>query len=209
MGLDLDKTLTQIQQTGDEGTLNRILGFVGTGDQSSENVQARNAIEAKLKALQAQRAQAQLSKEAQEYRANIPAFTQNAFSKVADETRRGLAENLAGQKSDYNKKGLLYSGLKQGADASARGQAAAGLSQARASINQGAEQQARAMEQAAAQGTIGSQQSQVGADQDAYAKAMENAQRRRQTIAAAGQAIGQLGGGVIGKAVGGLSGGGG
>lgn len=133
-----------------------------------------------------------------EFRNNIPGMAEEQTAHAADTGRRELAANLAGNKEGASRRGLLYSGLKQGADLDAHSAYAAGLASKRASINADLEDKATQMEDAAIGGAFDDQKTQ----QSAYDQAFQQRQARN---ASRNQAIGQLGGG-LGSLAGGLLG---
>ena len=59
----------------------------------------------------------------------------NLINQYGDSARRGLAHDLAGVRSSANSRGLLYSGLRQGAEQNMRGQAAGQMANYRAQVN--------------------------------------------------------------------------
>lgn len=194
-----DNTLTHIRQSGDEDTLNRIRDFTYTGDQDESNDRARAAIEARRKELQNATAANQMATQASSYRSKLPEQQEKLYSSVAGQARRSLAEQLGGVRSGYNRRGLLYSGLRQGAEADLRGQTAAGLAQARQSINDQTEKQARTMEENVGRAATGSQLESLAQEDMIMQQAMQNVMSRLQMWSGIGQAAGTLGGQALAK----------
>lgn len=131
----------------------------------------------------------------------------NIASSQAGLLRRDIEQNLDQglnqTRKNFSSRGLLYSGLRQGAEGQKRGAAASMYAQGRADINRELDDRALAMRQAAAQVNLQNYQ-QI---QDNMARMeslrMENAIQRRQQAAALGRGLGYLGGAALGSADGG------
>lgn len=196
MGIDINKTIREAN-SGDEGQLQHLEGFLNSQDQDEDTEIARNAIKARRAAITANSATARMTTQALDYRNKLPGMKEQAYAGVQDQARRGLSEQLAGVKQGANSRGLLYSGLKQGADQAAVGNTASALATARGDINDSFEAQARGREDAARSGNADAMATQLSQDSDVYGKAMENVKRRQQTMSAVGGALGSVAGGAI------------
>lgn len=138
-------------------------------------------------------------KKAQQFREGIPVLANERMGVEAQGARRELAGNLAGIKQSANSRGLLYSGLREGAEADTRGGYAAALAQRRSQLNQEMDDQATDMEQTALAGAYDDQAAgQRGLDDKFNARQERNAARDR--------LIGSIAAGV-GKAAGAAAGG--
>ena len=212
--MGLNRSIFDEINAADENNLGRLEQFAGTGDQDESNDRARAAIAARRAAFEAERRNKAQQEQTQKFTANakqfregLPEYQNRAYNQVADVARRNLAQSMAGVKQNYNNRGLLYSGLKQGQEASNYAQTAAGLSQARAGINQGSEQSARDMEQRALAGEFKSaedmqaqQAIQMERQNELYNEALKNVMERLQMFGAIGGAAGAVGGGLMGRA---------
>lgn len=200
MAIDVDKVLKEIRTSGDDQNLQRLGQFLDTQRDSDEEVQlARSAIEKKRAEMQQAATTAAMTKQAVDYRNQLPGMKETAFSGVAGDARRGLSQQLAGVTQGAQSRGLLYSGLKQGAQQQAIGQTAGALAGARGQINQQYEDQARSRETAARTGNIQDMGTAVKNDADIYGQAMENVKARQGVGAAVGSAVGTVAGGLLGR----------
>lgn len=107
--------------------------------------------------------------QANDFNYNLSNYKEAQGTQAADNARRTLASDLSGVKSNANRRGLLYSGLNQSAQAGTRAKSAAALGQKQADINTSADQQNAALQNRAIQSGL----------------AIQNLEQRRQdTIAA-------------------------
>lgn len=195
-------TFDEINGAQDEASLNRLMQFVNTGGQDDSNARAKAMIQQKMAERQAAAQEAAMRQkmvaQAQAYRANLPGLQEKMGSGVADQGRRGLAEQMSGIKTASNKRGLLYSGLRQGAQTGAQAQMAGNVAGQRAQINQDTESQAQKMEQAAAQSGLVARGQQIETADNAYNEALQKHSAGREQAQAIGSAAGQGAGMVAG-----------
>ena len=74
---------------------------------------------------------------AKDFRNNIPQFSEMAYNDYSKGARQNLASNIAKTRASYNSRGLLKSGVRQGAELGERGASAVDLYSKRAEINKG------------------------------------------------------------------------
>ncbi len=138
------------------------------------------------------------TKQAKDYRANLGNYQSEAYRGIQGDVRRDLAQKMVGMNRDYNNKGLLYSGLRQGAQGQAAANAAGSLSQARSEINRESENRAKMLEENALRGELGLQQQGVDIQDRIYEEALRRTKERNDAIggglSAAGYAAGTYAG---------------
>lgn len=137
---------------------------------------------------------------AQEYRSNLAA-TQARQGQLAEESgRRDLATNMAGVRTASNRRGLLYSGIRQGAEAEAGQSYASNLGAQKQRIKDSTEATADAMEsKAIGAGVANQQMMQAQADanyQSALNQRMAKNQMINSLLGTAGSAAGMFAGKV-------------
>lgn len=190
-----DREFQQVMQAQDEGTLGSILNFSRTGSQDASNERLRALINQRLAEVRAQqeqkKMQEQLTAQAKDYRANLKGTQERQFASVADPMRQQLAQQMSGIRGQANKRGLLYSGQRAGAESQAQGQAAQQLSGQRAQINEATQNVANTMEQQAVQSGLQTAQQRQKEINDAYNQALKQKQGESAVTGALGGAIGQ------------------
>lgn len=142
--------------------------------------------------------QKKLSQEATKFREGLPGYKQEAANIAQDSGRRQLAKDLSSVDRQANRRGMLYSGIRQQSAADTLASHYSDQSEKRAAINQQSEDLARQMEEKALNFGIGVQQQQQAANDSAYNQALN--QRMAQN-----QALSGLGGtvfGLLGRKVG-------
>ena len=133
---------------------------------------------------------------AKDYRQKLPGTQESMMHQASDVGRRGLAEGIVDARRASSSRGLLFSGLRQGAEAGAASDYLSGLSQARSGINEQTNSLADQMSAQAKQSGVGAQQAQQGLADAIYNRQMQqfgiarDEQGKRQ--AALGQATGGL-----------------
>lgn len=137
--------------------------------------------------------------QANAFAANAPNLQQQQGVQASEDSRRGLASKMSNIKSQSNKRGLLYSGLKQAQESGAQQQAGSQLAAQQANINNKVQDQSEALQNQAIQSGFALQEAQQRASDQNYSNAMGAKQART------GAVTGLLG--SIGGAVGGFAGG--
>lgn len=142
--------------------------------------------------------QQKLSGEAQAFRDKLPQYKDEAFRVQEDSAKQGLAGDLAGVRKAANSRGLLYSGLRDGAEAGTLGDFYANQSAEKAKINQSAEDVARGMEEKAIGMGMENQQQQQAAQDRIYDMALQARAGKQAGQGGIMGAVGKLGGGLLG-----------
>jgi hypothetical protein len=132
------------------------------------------------------------SSQASGFRSRMPAMAEEAQTANLGAARRQLAGGLADVRSGYNQRGLLYSGLRQGAEADVVGESAARLAAARRELNQGLEDQAFSLDANAADAGLRAQGMESESMDSALERALARAGEKRKAIAGLGEAGGSL-----------------
>lgn len=129
---------------------------------------------------------------ASDFRKNLPSLAERQYGMAREQGLRGLADQIQGVRSGANRRGLLYSGLRQGAEGAARAGAAGELAQARAGINQNLENQAQQFEQQAVGAGLGDLGYKTDQATSAYQQALKNRQLKQAEIRGQGEQIGNI-----------------
>lgn len=124
-----------------------------------------------------------LQDQANKFRANLPNYTGDQINNAQNVSKRNLNTDQQQVKNDASARGLLYSGVKAGNDASAAGYESGQLGSQIQSINKNANEQANAQDNLAAQAsagadaaTIGVQQNTINQNETAYQQALQQQQ---------------------------------
>lgn len=147
---------------------------------------------------QKQRAQERAQQKIAQEKAALDSQKGRMISQYGDQARMGLARDLAGARSAASSRGLLYSGLRRGAEADLRGQAGGQMAQYRQNVNQSqadklGQFQGQQAERGMARYGLDAQRN-LGAYQDAL---QQRGQKRAQG-AAIGGGLGSLAGALLG-----------
>lgn len=129
-------TFDQISQASSPEELNRIYAFINTGKQDGSNDQARALISKRMQAFEAEKKQEDAANQLIEKQKNDVFALQSGYTKTADDltanldsnrmrqtdsianvARNNLAQQLNQNRTQANQRGLLYSGVKSGHDA--------------------------------------------------------------------------------------------
>lgn len=76
-------------------------------------------------------------KQSKDFRTSIPKQGNALMTGKMDAAKEELAQRISGVRGDYNSRGLLFSGMRSGEEAAARGDYAANVAGQRAEVNQG------------------------------------------------------------------------
>jgi len=134
---------------------------------------------------------------AKQFRANIGGYEQQAFNPIEQQAKVGLARQMGQIKTSANRRGLLYSGLRQGAEADAQSQTAQALQNKRAEINQSFGGAADQFDQQALKAGLDIQAGQQAIQDILYNRALANYQGRNAAIGSGLGAIGTIGGKLL------------
>lgn len=127
---------------------------------------------------------------------DAPEIAGRAYGAAALGERRKLAEEMSGIKRGAQRRGLLYSGMRQGAEAGAQAGSASRLAQARVDINRNVGNMVQDAKNKVIQGGLDLQAGQQAMEDAIYSQALSNYQSK----VGAGSAIG----GGLGMAAGAL-----
>lgn len=128
---------------------------------------------------------------------DAPEIANRAFGAAAIGERRNLAGQMADIQRGASRRGLLYSGMKQGAEAGAQAGSAARLAQARIGINRDVGQMVQDAKSKVIQGGLDMQSSQQAMEDAVYSKALSNYQSRVAGAGAIGGGLGMVGGAFL------------
>lgn len=84
--------------------------------------------------------------QAKQFRNNIPTYSNQLYGQTENTARQNLAQGIKNVQKDYNRRGLLRSGGRIGAEYGQRAQTESGLANAKVGINQGLNTAADQME---------------------------------------------------------------
>lgn len=128
--------------------------------------------------------------EANQFRQDMPGLMKEQENILETDAHRASAQGVRGERKAFNDRGLLYSGMRQGAEADVKSRVASGLAKSTADSRKGFEDTARAKENVAAQVGLAGYQEALRMAQDVYnLQAEKNTQNRQQM-----QQLGQAGG---------------
>lgn len=159
---------------------------------------------------EAQTYQTGLANQAKTYRQNLPGTQGELFNQASDVGKRGLAQSIAQTRSSASSRGLLNSGIRQGAESNNYGNYLSGLSSSRAGINKETEANAQGMENSAVQAGTNLQQQRQAMEDAIYSRQMqqyENATKQREADKGLLGGLGSSVGGAFGSYMGSKSGG--
>jgi hypothetical protein len=127
--------------------------------------------------------------EANKFREGLQGYKNSRYGDVANTARDQLDQTTQGIRRNANARGLLFSGLRAGAEANSRTKMASMLASQRAEINKEADDLAQSKDTAAANVGLSGYEDAIKRSQDLYNLESTNQARRR-------AALGQLGEGV-------------
>jgi DNA repair exonuclease SbcCD ATPase subunit len=128
---------------------------------------------------------------------DAPEIAGRAFSSAALGERRKLAEEMSGIKRGAQRRGLLYSGMKQGAEAGAQAGSAARLAQARVDINRNVGSMVQDAKNKVIQGGLDLQAGQQAMEDAIYSQALANYQSKVGAGSAIGGGLGMVAGALL------------
>lgn len=137
-------------------------------------------------------------KQARVNRVNAPKKAEDMGNLDAAAQKHGLAQSLAGIRSGASSRGLLYSGLRQGAEAGATSNALNSIAANRAGYNRQAEDEAFSGEQQSLQNLESLRQAQMNDSQFQYDQALSNYQAQQEAGSGLFGLMGSMGGVIKG-----------
>lgn len=136
--------------------------------------------------------------QAKQFRSQLPQYTQTKFQREQDVGKKNLGSALQGSRQGFGQRGLLYSGLRSGAEAGARGDMASQLAARRRGLTLEGEQQASGIEEQALQ--TGQGLADIRQQQSAMEGQINAARQQRKAgvLGNIGSSLGSLFGGAVG-----------
>lgn len=136
---------------------------------------------------------------AQNYRSGASNLKQEQGVQSEENTRQDLAQKLADVRSGANRRGLLYSGLRQGAERGAGSDAASTMASSRMNINNAVDDQANALDSQALNSAFQVQQMQQDLNDTAYQDALTRRKQSMGIMSMLGAGLGGIAGAQAGK----------
>lgn len=128
--------------------------------------------------------------EANQFRSDMPGLMKDQESILKGDANKSIDTGVKAERANYNNRGLLYSGMRQGAEGDVKSRVASELARSTADVRKGYEDTARAKENAAAQVGLSGYQDALRRAEDTFNMQLaKNVQSRQQM-----QQLGQAGG---------------
>ncbi len=137
--------------------------------------------------------------EAQEFDKGLSGTQAQASNQIEKEGNLALQSGLKGTKQNFNRRGLLYSGLREAGEQDVRGRVASGMAQQKAQSNKELTDLARAKWQKVAQVGLQGYQDSVNREAEISGINLQNQVARAQMMQALGQTGGQIAGSYYGS----------
>lgn len=122
---------------------------------------------------------AEQKEQAKQSRRNLPGYQQQFGAQSADTIGNQLQDKLGGIRQAASRRGLLYSGIRQGAEAGATGQALNDINRQQLEVNQNLENQANDLEKQSISGRLAGYESDVNNEMKAYQQRLQQAQQNQ------------------------------
>lgn len=148
------------------------------------------------------RQQQEQQRQAKEFEKNIPRMGEDIYGQVAKTERKNLAKQMSGVKSDASRRGILYSGIRQGSELEAQASSGSRLATARSGINRDLNNALQEMNDMAMRSGLNIQQQQQGIEDQIMGQALANMQNSLSAGSALGGAVGTIGGAYLGSKAG-------
>lgn len=150
-----------------------------------------------IEALEAQRKK--ISGVASEYEKSMPGMKERAFGAAADVGRKEVGQEIGNIRKGTQRRGLLYSGLREGAEAGAVGDMQSRVASQQSQIADEMENRRQELQDAAAQAGLGKMAAEAGLASGDINMTLQNALARRQAMGSLLGGIGGLAGAYIGS----------
>lgn len=125
--------------------------------------------------------------------AEVATQKRTLIAQQGDQSRRRLAEGMAGIRNNASQRGLLYSGLARGAEAGAQAQAGAAMSNYQAQVNQASDQKVSELSNQAATQGIQDYGRDIDRSNEAYKQALGRYKQKAGALGEIGKGLGTLG----------------
>lgn len=132
------------------------------------------------------------AEQARDFRTNIEGYKSNAFNQVAKLEKEALGKRMHDVRLDAKRRGLMFSGIRQGNEAKAQSDSSAQLAQSRFDINDLAEQEAQGLEADAIDSGVQQQKMVSQINDSIYNQAIKNMLNRRAGLSSLAGAGGTL-----------------
>lgn len=181
------------------GTQKNLVGTTGifNGHQEEPDSPGEAARKANAEELKQQREA--LQSRANSFRQGLPQYKEALGAQAQDQGTRELQGQTSGINRNMNQRGLLYSGLNQGAQAGAGSAYASALAKRRSQINEQSDSIADQMDQRSIDAGFQEQQLRAAAAKAAYEQQVQNKQNEDKSRGSLFGALGSLGGSLFGK----------
>lgn len=136
---------------------------------------------------------AKMYDEANQYRQDMPGLMKEQEDVLQSDANKAINTGVEGERTNYNNRGLLYSGMRQGAEADVKGRVASELARSTADVRKGYEDTARAKESVATQVGLSGYQAALQRAEDVYSLQAAKNTANRQQMQQLGQAAGYVG----------------
>lgn len=136
-------------------------------------------------------------RQAKEFRQNLGSNKQAAYQGAENSARQQLAQNIGAVKRDFNRRGLLFSSLRQGGELGEQANTTAQLAQQRARINEAMDTAANEYDKAALDSGLQINEMEMDYQQQLYNRALSNMMQRNQNMSSIGGAVGTGTGGYL------------
>jgi len=137
------------------------------------------------------------------FRKEAPTIQEKGIGAIGDEERRSAKAGIQDIRKGASSRGLLYSGLRQGAEAGRIGESQSRIAGRAADLSDQIEQQKDNLDNQAVQAGLSKQAAELGMASEDYASNLEKAKQRTSGIKKIAGMIGNVGGSAMGSAMGG------
>lgn len=140
------------------------------------------------------------------FRKEAPGIQAKGEAAIGDEERLAAKEGIQDIRKGASKRGLLYSGLRQGAEAGRIGEAQSRIAGRSAELSSQIESQKDLFDQLAIQANLNRQAGEAGIAGQDYSASLQSALERRKQLAGIGKGLGSVAGMALGSMGGGSGG---
>lgn len=137
--------------------------------------------------------------EAKDFRKGLPELQGRARINLLGDARGALTQGISNTRKNFNRRGLLYSGLRQGGEQGLRGQVASSLASSIAGSNQDLENEAKGREMSASSVGLQGFGDAISRNNQLFDIRNQNAMERRKALASLGQGVGYMAGSYYGN----------
>lgn len=137
--------------------------------------------------------------EASDFERDLPGFQSRASEQIGREGEQALKSGLKGTRENFNRRGLLYSGLREGGEQDVRGRVASTMAGQKAQSNKELTDLAKSKWQTAANVGLQSYQDSVNREAEIAGINLQNQVARAQMMQALGQTGGYIAGSMYGN----------